>query len=232
MSRLRSFLCVLVLLLLSHSVTADIFDFDFNSDPSEFGLQFFGNAQWRPSNGFVNTGYLSVTDAVNGQRGAIVFPDLSGHALQAFSVEADLRVGGGTDRPADGFSFNFARPGDPVIETGEGYAASPAAENNLPEEGTTTGVAIGFDEWQSGPAGPPGDNNFDVVGMSVRLDNELVNQFPFPVLNGEVDDQESLQTGPRGVAPNEIQERMGWARLSVSFCGNRMQVTQRRRSVR
>ena len=69
-------------------------------------------------------------------------------------------MGGGTDRPADGFSFNLARPGDPVLDDGQGFAGW-GTETDLPEEGTTTGLGIGFDEWDSGGG--------DVVGMSVRI---------------------------------------------------------------
>ncbi|MEZ6120760.1 MAG: hypothetical protein R3C28_29865 [Pirellulaceae bacterium] len=197
---------------------AEIFELDFETDPAALGVEFFGTAEWRDEDGFENTGYLKVTDAVNSERGAIVFPDLTdGTSLEAFSISALLRVGGGTDRPADGFSFNFARPGDPVLDDGEGWASSPTNEANLPEEGTTTGVAIGFDEWFSGGS--------DVIGMSVRLDNQLVNQFPFPVLNGEVDDTESLQTGPAAVFDDELQELMGWAPLTIDLCANNLTVT-------
>jgi hypothetical protein len=82
------------------------------------------------------------------QRGSIVFEDPTGGLpIGGFKIRADLRVGGGTINPADGFSFNLVRPNDPLIGTGAGYAASPTGEGNLPEEGATTGLAIGFDEW-------------------------------------------------------------------------------------
>ncbi len=200
------------------SARAEIFDLDFETDPQDLGVQFFGTSEWRENGGFNDTGYLSITDAANDQRGAIVFPDLAGGgSLTAFSIQADLRVGGGTGSPADGFSFNFARPGDPVLDDGEGWAASPTNEANLPEEGTTTGLGIGFDEWFSGGA--------DVIGMSIRIDNELVNQFPFPTQNGDVDDTTSLQTGPAGVFPDELQDLMGWAPLAIELCANNLTVT-------
>ena len=207
----------LMLALCCTSVKADVFDLDFETDPEDMGIEFFGTSEWREDDGFDDTGYLSITDALNGQRGAIVFPDLAnGESLKAFSIEADLRVGGGTSRPADGFSFNFARPGDPVLDDGEGWASSPTNEGNLPEEGTTTGLAIGFDEWFSGGS--------DVVGMSIRLDNDLVDQYEFPLLNGEVDDQDSLQTGPEGVFDDELQDMMDWAHLSIELCANNLSV--------
>lgn len=183
-------------------------DLDFNTDPADLGVQFTGNSEWRTTGGVDDSGYLKVTDAANGERGAIVFPDLeNGAVVTGFTITADLRVGGGTDRPADGFSFNFARPSDPVFQDpiGEGWAASPGGEENLPEEGTTTGLGIGFDEWDSGGG--------DVVGMSVRVDNELVSQIELPTLNGALDDVTSLQTGPNtdGVAG------LGWAPLEITL---------------
>ena len=136
---------------------------------------------------------------------------------------ADLRVGGGTDRPADGFSFNFAREDDPVFAdpVGEGYASSPTGEGNLPEEGTTTGLAIGFDEWFSGgdpncASDPPGGlGTGDCVGISIRVDNVLVAEVSLPTLNGALDDVTSLQTGPNdgGV------DALGWATLDIHVEG-------------
>ena len=191
---------------------------DFSTDPEDLGVFFVGDAEWRTDGGVDDTGYLKVTDAENGQSGAIVFPELTpGDALESFQITADLRVGGGTARPADGFSFNLVRPDDPLLADGTGYASSPANEANLPEEGSTTGLGIGFDEWQSGPEDPEATAEdcgdfvaFDCVGMSVRVDNELVAQIPFPTLNGELDDQTSLQTGPQGDV-----EDLGWAQLVI-----------------
>jgi len=194
---------------------------------------------------------LKVTDANNGESGLIVLPDLSdppGSALESFQITADLRVGAGTDRPADGFSFNLVRPEDPLLEDPRGtYASSPVGEGNLPEEGSTTGLGIGFDEWQSGGAdaeqnfngtgvqsrGDPGARvedpscgpsssltasfdagrdriEHDCIGISIRIDNELVAQAPFPILNGALGNDQSLQTGPETAA-----EDLGWAELKI-----------------
>ena len=57
--------------------------------------------------------------------------------------------------------------------------------------------------------------------MSIRVDNKLVNQIPFPTLNGDVDDKTSLQTGPAG----SVEEDLGWARLSIKLCANNLTVT-------
>jgi hypothetical protein len=179
------------------------------------------------------TGYLSVTDAVNNAIGAILIGDLdNGLAVKGFNITADLRVGGGNNpsgNPADGFSFNFADFDDQVIigdleqfpngddpqaivnggfggvGAGGYWAPSPnGAEEALPEEGTRTGIAIGFDEWESGAP--------DVVGLSLRVDNELIDQAELPVRN-EGDDEMSLQTGPHDVPASEL----GWAQLVMNL---------------
>ena len=162
---------------------------------------------------------------------AIIFPDLdNGQAVTAFSISADLRVGGGTAPPADGFSFNFVRPDDPLfdedyfgldIETldgrGNGWAEIPPHPGlYLPEEGSQTGLAIMFDTYQNGPAAPSGDCNeindatgqvYDCIGIGVRIDNEILTATSLPVINGAFDDKESLTTNvddefsDSGVAP-------------------------------
>ncbi len=167
-----------------------VFELNFNSDPGGT-IELTGSSAWRSTGGVGDSGYLSITDAANGQRGAIIIPDLTGGtAIAGFRFSADLRVGGGTASPADGFSLNLPRPNDPlyVDPRGEGYASSPTNEANLPEEGSTTGLGIGLDAWFSG--GP------DVIGFSVRVDNELVTQVPAATLNGAATDATSLQTGP------------------------------------
>jgi len=183
--------CSLVVLA-TGPATAGTFNEDFNSDPTGL-LNFVGSAQWRETGGVDNTGYLSITDALNDQRGAILFDDFDGGAVvNSFEFRCFLRTGGGTASPADGYSVSFARPDDPVVlsDGAGGFASSPTGEANLPEEGTTTGVSIGLDQWFSGGS--------DVIGLSVRVDNVLINQTPLPVLNGSATDVNSLQTGPAG----------------------------------
>ena len=76
-------------------------DVDFDGAPLPAGTQLFGDAAIQNAGGNPDTGgYLSLTDALNGQRGSIVFPDFTGgETLTEFKIEADLRMGGGTDRP-------------------------------------------------------------------------------------------------------------------------------------
>ena len=216
---------------------------DFESDPGDVIEVQTGTAEWRESGGKEGGGYLSITDPANGEKGVIqIAPLFEGPLTGAFSIKADLRVGGGTARPADGFSFNFVRPDDPLIDTGDGFAASPAGEANLPEEGSTTGFGIGFDEWQSGPADPDGTEDdcgsveFDCIGISVRIDGELIKQVPFPFLNGPLDDDTSLQTGEDiGLFIDDIEDDpdlLGWAPFEINMgADNNLQISYKGREV-
>ncbi len=168
--------------LVSTSAFAGEIELDFNSDPAATGLiQIYGGSpEWRADGGASGAngdGYLSITDARGGESGTIVFADLEpGLVVKAFRFEVDLRVGGGTAQPADGFSINYASSDDPVVTTGSGFSGTDG-EANLPEEGTQTGLAIGFDTWQSGPV----QGKTDVVGISIKVDNQLIAQLPVPL---------------------------------------------------
>lgn len=160
-------------------------------------------------------GFLQITAAQNSQWAKIIFPDIdNGVTIAAFTFECKLRIGNGTSSPADGFSINYARANDPTFtKDGSGnYQAGgwsgtvnepgstgPGDMSGLPEEGTVTGLAIGFDCWNSNSALWPPDLNpgiNDVIGISVRVDNKVVAQVALPTLNGACDDNTSLQTGP------------------------------------
>lgn len=205
MKRLQSLLagCLLVLtpgLSLQSRAQTKTTTFDFNTDPTgilDIRESFEGEPSpaWRPTGGVDNSGYLAITDANPGERRVIVFDDFNdGAIVSSFTFSCDLRTGGGTDNPADGYSISFAREDDPVI-TGGPFASSPGNEANLPEEGTQTGISIGLDEWDSGSG--------DVVGLSVRVDNVLIHQQPMTTRNGGPADTTSLQTGPAGVSLDE-----------------------------
>ncbi|MSU84760.1 MAG: hypothetical protein EXS21_06540 [Pedosphaera sp.] len=143
-------------------------------------------AEYRASGGATGgatDGYLSITDAKGSQRATVVFDDLDkGLVVKAFTFECDLRIGGGTARPADGFSLNYIRANDPLATDGSPYAGT-AGETNLPEEGSLTGLGIGFDTWQSGDH--PGGIT-DVVGISIRVEGQLLTQLPVPLRPGNV----------------------------------------------
>ena len=183
--------------------------YDFESDP---GLEIISNeaasTEIRAEGGNPG-GYLSLTDAENSARAAIIFPAVDAN-IAGFNFKVDARIGGGTDRPADGLSINLVRPNDPLLAEprGEGYSAAPDAEENLPEEGSTTGLGIGFDAWDSGGG--------DVIGFSVKVDNVLKAEVPAGTLNGALDDPTSLQTGPNDDGINNL----GWAQFEVDLDTN------------
>ncbi len=226
-------------LLCTGAAVAGTATFDFNSDPTASGLlQLFGKATWQPDGGVTGAtgdGYLVVTDAAGSQSSTIVFADFDhGEVVQAFTFEADLRIGNGTQNPADGFSVNYVRAGDPVLVsaaggTPTGFATGPNCEANLPEEGTQTGISIGFDAWNSGgpPAGTapcniaPGSGiTGDIIAVDIRVDGTLVNQFPETTQNGSVTDPTSLQTGPYD-GFNSFTN-LGWAHLKVVMDTNQL----------
>jgi uncharacterized repeat protein (TIGR03806 family) len=192
--------------------------FNFNTDPTASGLlSIYGNASWIPTGGAgaatnASDGYLEVTPSAGGQRGAIVFADFdAGAVIKAFTFDADVRIGNGTANPADGFSINYVRSNDPVLTDVAGggnpafdggiWATGPNCEANLPEEGTQTGISVGFDAWASGGTAPYCDEadqsiGADIVAVTVRVDGQLVLQYPTPTLNGACNDPSSIQTGP------------------------------------
>ncbi len=183
--------------------------FDFETNPTNQGIQFFGNSEWIQSGGNPG-GFLVVTRAIDSQKSVLVFPDIdNGLLIRGFTFEADVRCGGGEDPPADGFSMSYARDTDPVVlDPGAGaFAPSPTGEANLPEEGTQTGLAVGFDEWESGAP--------DVRGFSIRVDNTVVQEISLPTTDGALDDITSLQTGLRNpdVDPNDPSGPTSWALL-------------------
>jgi hypothetical protein len=98
------------------------------------GVTLFGTAV--SSGGFVH-----LTDAINGQAGAMVLDDLTGTAVNSFTASFTLRVGNGSGNAADGVSFNFAN--DLPL------AAGPA------EEGAGTGLSICLDNYPTGGADAP-----------------------------------------------------------------------------
>ncbi|MBI2949937.1 MAG: hypothetical protein HYY23_20075 [Verrucomicrobia bacterium] len=196
--RLRLMLLACSLAGASAAVTLQAADtlIDFNADPQAAGTyKELGNgaAEWRKDGGAggkPGDGYLAITDARGGQQSTLVFKDLDpGKVIKAFTFEADLRIGGGTARPADGFSLNFVRIGDPLLThadegTDPAYQDFAGTDNeaHLPEEGSATGLGIGFDTWQSAAIkGVP-----DVVGISVRVDGDLITQFPVPLKPGNL----------------------------------------------
>lgn len=210
--------------------------FNFDTDPSA-ELQIFGNnpAVYVGAGGNPETGgYISITDAQNSMNSSIIFPDIdSGLPVKAFTFSADLRIGNATGndgRPADGFSISYARSGDPVLvaanENPDGVGGAFAA--GLPEAGTTTGIAIGFDVW-SGNTLPDGA---DIEGVIVRVDNVTVARQALTVRNGACDDVNSIQTGPYNADLAGDPSGLCWAKLEVTLAEDgKLTVTYKGRKV-
>ncbi|MES2466368.1 MAG: hypothetical protein V4675_03615 [Verrucomicrobiota bacterium] len=178
-------------------LTAGSYTNDFSAGATGLTIYTLAGAppEVRPTDGNPG-GYLKLTDAIGSTTSTVIFPDLdAGYAVQSFIFEVDCRIGNGTANPADGFSLNFARTGDNTLDDGAGFNAGAA------EEGTPTGLSVGFDTYDNG--------NGDVVGFSIKLDGVVLLEVPAPVRNGAVDDPLSLQTGPIGSA--------GWARFRVEL---------------
>lgn len=222
------------LLLAGQSWGASVL-FDFNQDPQTSGsFTNYGNALWVAYGGVgvetnIYDGYLQITAAKASQSSAIVFQDLdNGAVVQGFTFECDLRIGNGTTDPADGFSINYARAGDPALVAADAgaapgaWATGPNCEANLPEEGTQTGLSIGFDAWDSGGTTPFCNElagiGKDIIGVSVRVDGTLVYQFATPTKNGDCNDPSSLQTGKRD--GSNSSSVLCWAHLKVQLATN------------
>jgi hypothetical protein len=204
---------------------------DFNSDPVAAGLitSITGTGgeggQWITTDGIgvatnSSDGYLQITAADTGQEGIAIFPDYdNGGIVTAFTFDCWVRIGNGTSIPADGFSIAYANSDDPVL-TGGNFAEGPDGGLNEPEEGTTTGISVGFDTFASGGSAPwPPDQltniGPDIVGIDVRVAGMLILQYPMPTLNGSVTDPTSIQTGPYDGTGNP--DILGWAHLIVSL---------------
>jgi hypothetical protein len=90
----------------------------------------YGNASVTANGGVGDSGVLHLTDNINGQNSAFVVSNLvfGGNLVSAISVSFDVREGGGSGSPADGFSFNWATglPDGTVAnaETGTGNGVS------------------------------------------------------------------------------------------------------------
>jgi hypothetical protein len=194
--------------------------FDFNSDPTAGGLAtLYGSATWMPTDGAgyatnSSDGYLEITPALNSQVGAIVFADIdNGAIVGGLHIEADVRVGNGSNPVADGFSIDYARSSDPVLTAPDNnsYWGQDAGGGNGmgPEEGTITGIGVGFDAYSN--------DSDDPIGMDIRVDGKL-QSFPMPTLNGSVTDPTSIQTGPNDGTLNP--DILGWAHLIVDLNTN------------
>ena len=101
-----------------------------------------------------NTGLPS--DARKPLRGSYIFPEIdpAGSLIGSFTASFKARVGGGTENPADGFSFVLANDYDPV---------NPFRERG----GNTTGLTISFKTISGAGLDSEADDPLDPPGISV-----------------------------------------------------------------
>jgi hypothetical protein len=110
------------------------------------GLAADGFTEWLPyvsaSGGVNDSGVLQITENVNGQSGAFIISDPhAGAPVYGVAVRFDLRIGGGSDVPADGMSFNFA-------------ADLPDGTAGEAEEGVGSGLRVCFDIYDNTDGNP------------------------------------------------------------------------------
>src|SRR5690242_5094760 len=209
-------LCLLA--VVSARAGTAIYDFNVWWTGSDNGT--VGDASWLAERGVTNSGCVNLTDSTN-QTSAFLLPTIdNGLVVKAFTLECLVGLGDWYGNPPGyGFSVNYARGTDPIIgliesliDPGRGGRTDGWAGNqdiggtelNLPEEGTQTGIAVGFHTW--GRGSPPvggSDGSNDVRGISVRVDGKQVIRVPMPdILFADGDnhdyanDATTLITGP------------------------------------
>src|SRR5258708_4354201 len=173
----------------------------------------FGHSHWVMNPDLSGNDFLSIVDNTTpstGQQGTLIMRDCdNGAIIASFAIDMDVRIGAPTANanhrdgnnvgqnwaPADGLSINYARAGDPVFTMAPvGYACTPVPApecSYTAEEGTTTGLSVSLDEWDSNPSFGGGG---DVIGITIRVDNTIIANYPLPILNGNSTDLTSLQT--------------------------------------
>jgi hypothetical protein len=142
-SRFTLLACFVALCFSVVQARAGLFTNDFNVDIGTAiitGTDLNGDgkpdAEWRATGGVGDSGYVSITDAVGSEQGALILPDLdAGEAIGGFQADFDIRIGGGSARPADGISFVFA----PEVDDA----------SNFGEEGFGTGLSLCFDTYDN-----------------------------------------------------------------------------------
>lgn len=140
------------------------FNFDDGATPS--GSNAYGNAAPIATGGFGDSGYMQLTEAVNGQAGTWTVSDLNG-GLPVESIDVSFKLlmtpnpGQGA---ADGFGFHWA----PDL---------PASGFPNAEEPVGTGLSIGFDVYDNGGGEAPALDVFwlrNRVG-GIKLPSDVLN---------------------------------------------------------
>jgi hypothetical protein len=118
------------------SAPGQVYTFDDGQDPAD--SQIFGTAYLDTFSGVGGSGAFILTSAFNDENGAIIFDDANdGQAVDSFTAAFDLYLAGGSNPPADGFSFNYAND-------------LPDSTMGEAENGAGSGLTIAFDIYDNG----------------------------------------------------------------------------------
>src|SRR5688572_26062246 len=103
-------LCAAVLGVTAPALQAGELTLNFDTDLG--GATVNGSAAHRASGGVNDSGYVSITDALNSLQGGLTLPAFDVGSLGSMTIAFQVRMGGGTTRPADGMSFNLVPAND------------------------------------------------------------------------------------------------------------------------
>ncbi|HEX7859458.1 MAG TPA: PA14 domain-containing protein [Verrucomicrobiae bacterium] len=127
---------------------------DFDGGELPLGSRVFGNSYLDPALGSGGSGGLVLIGATNQQNGSFVVEDFSGFLpVDSFTVAFKLKIGPGSAKPADGFSFSFG-------------TNVPAGLFPSPQQGVGPGLAVSFDIYDNGDLEAPAIDVFYGVDPS------------------------------------------------------------------
>jgi hypothetical protein len=131
-----------------------VFDFNFDDGQPPVGSQLFGSALLEES-------VLKLTINENGLIGSLLLDTPANTEIKDFTATWKMRVGGGTDVPADGFSF---------------VLGADVADGTFGEDGAGSGLVVSFDTYDNGGGEAPAiDARFGGLEAASR-------KFPISVL--------------------------------------------------
>ena len=117
-------------------------NFNFNDGQVPAGTELVGTASVDTQDGVNGSGVLKLTLAENGQSGGFYIGDLDGgKAVSGFTAAFKVRIGGGTEVPADGMSFVWAND----VPAGTSFG----------EDGSGSGLVVSFDIYDNGAGEAP-----------------------------------------------------------------------------
>jgi hypothetical protein len=132
------------------------FNFDNGLLPPSTAIYSGAGGGYITANGGVgDSGVLHITDSANGESGTFIASNLyNGAQISAIAASWDVRLGGGSGNPADGYSFNFAN------NLTQGVAGG--------ENGNGTGLSVCFDIYGVLTDNPPAPN------VNIRYKGNLI----------------------------------------------------------